>query len=81
LLTGLNHSGIPVKEGCHAPPTLRTSPPPSTDRLKRSRPARADLLWSMLPPSNRLCVVHVLGQILIQKLLDADEREVGREDT
>jgi hypothetical protein len=35
----------------------------------------------MLPQSNRLCVVHVLGQILIRKLLDADGREVGREDT
>jgi hypothetical protein len=49
--------------------------------MSRSRPARLALQWASLPQSNRLYVVHALGQILIRRLLDADGREVGREDT
>jgi hypothetical protein len=49
--------------------------------MSRSRPARLTLQWANLPQPNRLFVVHALGQILIRRLLDADGREVGREDT
>jgi len=35
----------------------------------------------MLPQSSRLCVVQVLGHALIQKLLQADGREVNHEQT
>jgi hypothetical protein len=48
-----------------------------------SRLPRVRLLvdWTNLPGTNRLSVVHALGQILVRRFLDADGREVGREDT
>ncbi len=49
--------------------------------MSRSRPARLALPWANLPQTHRLHVVHTLGQILIRRLLDADGREVGRENT
>jgi hypothetical protein len=49
--------------------------------MSQSRPARSALEWACLPQTNRLHVVHTLGQILIRRLLDADGREVGREDS
>jgi hypothetical protein len=48
--------------------------------MSQSRPARLALQWACLPQINRVHVVHTLGQILIRRLLDADGREVGRED-
>jgi hypothetical protein len=49
--------------------------------MSQSRPARLARQWACLPQTNRLHVVHTLGQILIRRLLDADGREGGRENT
>jgi hypothetical protein len=78
-LSGSNYDGCLVKEGLHATPSLYHCPPPSTPRVSRARPDRVDLLWSSLPEPNRLRVVQTLRRLVLQKLLDADGREVGHD--
>jgi len=56
-----------------------TVPPPSAPRVSRSRPDRLDRLWSNLSEPNRLRVIQTLRRPLLQKLLDADGREVGHD--
>ena len=56
-----------------------TTVPPVSARVSRSRPDRLDRLWFNLSEPNRLRVIQTLRRLLLQKLLDADGREVGHD--